>query len=120
MNEAQVLLSRLRQRGVKVSLTAANRIRLEAPAGVLTPELKKAILANKPALLALLQQETELDCRGRVVRLYRARDTCLAARRCLQLTHEHDCRLFPLTHSWGWCRERVPAVGQGLPDGPAG
>lgn len=57
-----------------------------------------------------VQQAEEIHDRGRVIRVYRARDSCLQAGHCLQLTQETDCQLFPLTWRWGWCRERVPAV----------
>lgn len=59
----------------------------------------------------------EILDRGRIIRLYRARDTCLRAGRCLQLSQETDCHLFPLTWRWGWCRERVPAGPSLLADG---
>lgn len=50
----EALLTELEQRGVKVSLTG-DKIRFEAPVGVLTPELKETVRRQKPALIALLE-----------------------------------------------------------------
>jgi len=47
------LLAKLERLNVKVSL-AGDKLRLEAPAGVLTPELKEALRQHKAALIALL------------------------------------------------------------------
>lgn len=47
------LLAELRKRNVKISL-AGDKLRLEAPAGALTPELKKAIAEHKAGLVELL------------------------------------------------------------------
>jgi hypothetical protein len=48
--------------GVKLSLRlvvdAPARLVVDAPAGVLTPEVKAALLAHKPALLARLEQSS--------------------------------------------------------------
>ena len=45
------LLVELKRLNVKLSL-AGDKLRLEAPAGVLTPEMKEAIRQYKPALIA--------------------------------------------------------------------
>jgi hypothetical protein len=102
------LLAELKRLNVKLSL-AGDKLRLEAPAGVLTPELKEALRQHKAALKALLlgQPVEVLFWPGIKSKVYRARQTCLEAEGCLQLTREVDCRLFPLTWCWGWCRERV-------------
>jgi hypothetical protein len=102
------LLAELERRNVKVSL-AGDKLRLEAPAGVLTPEIKEALRQHKAALIALLSGRPVevLFWPGVKSNVYRARQTCLEAEGCLQLTREVDCRLFPLTWCWGWCRERM-------------
>ena len=109
------LLAKLERLNVKVSL-AGDKLRLEAPAGVLTPELKEALRQHKAALMALLsgQPVEVLFWPGVKSNVYRARQTCLEAEGCLQLTREVDCRLFPLTWCWGWCRERVSANDQAV------
>jgi len=104
----EALLTELEQRGVKVSFNG-DKLRFVAPAGVLTPELKEAIAKRKPELVAWLRNPT---CEvwpntGKVVKLYRARQSCMEAGHCLQWSRETDCNLFPLTWRWGWCRERV-------------
>lgn len=115
----QKLLNELSQIGVKLTVVG-DKLRYEAPPGVLTPVLKEALRQHKPALVALLTRQQaaqpegvreEPDYRSRVIRLYRARQACLDAGHCLSLTREVDCQLFPLTWRWGWCRERVPATG---------
>jgi hypothetical protein len=102
------LLAELEERNVKVFL-AGDKLRLEAPAGVLTPDMKEALVKHKPALMSLLsgQPVEVLFWPGVKPNVYRARQTCLEAEGCLQLTREVDCRLFPLTWCRGWCRERV-------------
>ena len=63
------LLAELKRLNVKLSL-AGDKLRLEAPAGVLTPELKEAVSQQKPALVALLEaQEARrlLEVQGWVV-----------------------------------------------------
>lgn len=109
------LLAKLKQLNVKVSL-AGDRLRLEAPKGVLTPELKETLQQHKPALTALLSgqplevEETLLP--GVKSKVYRTRQVCLEAGHCLQWSRETDCNLFPLTWCWGWCRERQAARGK--------
>ncbi len=104
------LLAELEERNVKVFL-AGDKLRLEAPAGTLTPKLKEALVKHKPELLALLSGKPaeETFWPGVKSNVYRAQQPCLEAEGCLQLTREVDCRLFPLTWCWGWCRERVSA-----------
>lgn len=108
-------LAKLERLNVKLSL-AGDKLRLEAPAGVLTPDLKKAIQQRKSALTALFSgQPVEMVFwPGVKSNVYRARQTCLEAEGCLQLTREVDCRLFPLTWCRGWCRERVSANDQAV------
>lgn len=63
------LLDKLRQLNVKVTLNG-DKLRLDAPKGVLTPELKEAVSQQKPALIALLEaQEAKrlLETQGWVV-----------------------------------------------------
>jgi len=109
------LLAELERLNVKVSL-AGDKLRLEAPAGVLTPELKEALRQHKAALIALLSgRPVEMVFwPGVKLNVYRARQTCLEAEGCLQWSREADCDLFPLTWCWGWCRERVSANDQAV------
>ncbi len=100
----QALLAELERLNVKISL-AGDKLRLDAPAGVLTPELKKAVTKHKPELLAWLRNPTCEVWPGNVVRVYPMRKSCLEAGHCLSLTRERDCGLFPVRP--GWCRERV-------------
>lgn len=102
------LITELERRNVKVSL-AGDKLRLEAPAGVLTPALKEAIAKHKPELIAILSGHgyEEVFWPGVKSKVYRARQACIEAGHCLGLTREQDCDLFPLTWRWGWCRERV-------------
>lgn len=101
------LLSYLRQLGVRVSLNG-DKVRLEAPAGVLTPKMREIVLKHKPALMALLSGGScMVELRpGVSVRIYPSRRSCIEAGHCLQLTRESDCCLFPLTWCWGYCTSR--------------
>jgi hypothetical protein len=54
------LLEDLRARGVELS-AQGNRLRVEAPAGLLTPELRQALVTYKPALLKLLEASAHLE-----------------------------------------------------------
>lgn len=54
----QALLDELKQLNVKVSLNG-DRLRLEAPAGVLTPDLREKIRQHKTELAALLRKLKE-------------------------------------------------------------
>ncbi len=102
------LLAILNRLNVKL-LLVGGKLRLEAPAGVLTRELQESLQQYKAALKSLLsgQPVEVLFWPGVKSNVYRARQTCLEAEGCLQLTREVDCELFPLTWCWGWCRERV-------------
>jgi hypothetical protein len=63
------LLDKLERLNVKVTING-DKLRLEAPKGVLTPEMKEAIRQYKPALIALLEaQEARrlLEVQGWVV-----------------------------------------------------
>ncbi|KXG76612.1 hypothetical protein [Thermovenabulum gondwanense] len=99
----EAIVEELERKGVKITV-AGDKLRLEAPAGVLTPSLKELIARNKAQIIEWLMNPTT-DCGGKVVRLYRARPECMKAGYCLRFTN--DCGLFPLTWRWGWCRERV-------------
>jgi len=79
------LLAELKRLNVKLSL-AGDKLRLEAPAGVLTPDLKKAIQQRKSALTALFSgQPVEMVFwPGVTSKVYRARRPCLEAGYCLQ------------------------------------
>lgn len=99
------LLVELERLGVKVSING-DKLRLQALAGVITRELKEAVLKHKPELIAILSGHgyEEVFWPGVKAKVYRARSSCLEAGGCLR---ETDCDLFPLTWRWGWCRERV-------------
>lgn len=107
------LLVELKRLNVKLSL-AGGKLRLETPTGILAKELQGSLQQYKAELKSLLsgQPVEVLFCPGVKSNVYRARQTCLEAEGCLQLTREVDCRLFPLTWCWGWCRERVSANDQ--------
>ncbi len=98
------LIAELERRNVKIFL-AGDKLRLEAPAGVLTPEIKEAVTKYKPELMAWLRNPTCEVWPGNVVRVYPMRPACRQAGHCLSLTRERDCNLFPVRP--GWCRERV-------------
>ncbi len=102
------LLAELKRLNVKVFL-AGDKLRLETPAGALTPKLKEALVKHKPALMSLLsgQPVEVLFWPGVYSWVFPARQTCLEAGGCLQLSSETDCNLFPLTWCWGFCREGV-------------
>lgn len=51
---AEAILERLRSLGASVSL-AGDKLRVEAPAGVLTPDLKAALIEHKAELVRLLR-----------------------------------------------------------------
>jgi len=55
---AQVVYERLIQSGVILEANG-DRLRYRAPAGALTPELKRELVAHKAELLAMLQSETQ-------------------------------------------------------------
>jgi len=101
------LLQRLEQRGCQVKVEG-EKLKVKGP---LTGELRQAIRQHKPELLALLGAYTccPFPNSNKVVRLYRAREACMEAGHCMQLTKETGCNLFPLTWRWRWCRETVPA-----------
>jgi hypothetical protein len=109
------LLAELKRLNVKLSL-AGDKLRLEAPTGILAKELQGSLQQYKAELKSLLsgQPVEVLFWPGVKSNVYRARQTCLEAEGCLQLTREVDCRLFPLTWCWGWCRERVSANDQAV------
>jgi hypothetical protein len=51
---AKAVLNHLRSLGVRVSVEG-DRLRIDAPAGVLTPEVKAVIAENRAELIRLLQ-----------------------------------------------------------------
>ena len=68
---AQSLLSELRGLGVKLA-AEEDRLTVDAPAGVVTEDLRAALVENQPSLLKLLAWEQrkleEADRRGLVIR----------------------------------------------------
>jgi len=52
------LLTELKRLGIRISLNE-NKLRLEAPPGVLTPELKETIAGHKQELIAYLRRPTD-------------------------------------------------------------
>lgn len=53
-----VLLQELRSRGVRLAVNG-DRLRITAPAGTVTAEIREAISRNKPALIALMAKPAE-------------------------------------------------------------
>lgn len=53
---AVALLAELRSRGASVAVVG-DRVRVEAPAGTITPEIRQTLASYKPALLAILNDE---------------------------------------------------------------
>lgn len=53
MTPVQALITETQKAGIALSV-AGERLRVQAPAGALTPELKAALTARKPELLAVL------------------------------------------------------------------
>ena len=72
---AQLILDDLAARGVRI-WAESNRLKLDAPVGVLTAEDKAKLAELKPALLAVLRSETKtcLDCDGALNLQDRAHD----------------------------------------------
>lgn len=68
---ARILLTRLRAKGVVLELDGDN-LHIDAPAGVITSELKASLVENKEALIELLERERvkleEADRRGFLAR----------------------------------------------------
>lgn len=65
----ETLLAELDRLNVTLTL-AGDKLHVEAPAGVLTPELKDALLQHKPALVALLREReatTVVNNRGQEI-----------------------------------------------------
>lgn len=56
----ETLLVELNRRDIKLFL-AGGKLRLEAPVGALTPELKEAVRQNKTALLMKLREQPSFD-----------------------------------------------------------
>jgi hypothetical protein len=54
---AAALLTELRNRGAAVAVVG-DRLRVEAPVGTVTPEMREALAAHKPELLRLLSTPT--------------------------------------------------------------
>jgi len=55
---AAALLAELRNRGASVAVVG-NRLRVEAPVGAITPEIRETLVRFKPALLAILNDPEE-------------------------------------------------------------
>lgn len=64
---AEAILERLRVLGARVSL-AGDKLHVDAPAGVLTDDLRQAIREHKAALLELLRPATPFPPAGCAVR----------------------------------------------------
>jgi hypothetical protein len=62
---AESLIRALSARGVRMS-AHRDKLRVEAPPGVLTPELRCALAAQKPHLLAILNTRTTVVARARI------------------------------------------------------
>lgn len=56
LSEADELLAELSERGVRLTASADGGLTCQAPAGVLTPDLRRRIAGHKPALIARLEQ----------------------------------------------------------------
>lgn len=56
---AEAILDRLRSLGARVSL-AGDKLHVEAPAGVLTPDLRQELIEHKAELVRLLQPAPDL------------------------------------------------------------
>jgi hypothetical protein len=54
MSKAEVILKHLHSLGAIMSVEA-DRLRIDAPTGVLTPEVKAALIENKSEIIGLLQ-----------------------------------------------------------------
>jgi hypothetical protein len=54
---AGALLSDLREAGVVLTLSGPDHLKVDAPKGVITPELRDALVKHKPELLKLVAQE---------------------------------------------------------------
>ncbi|CAM2005626.1 non-ribosomal peptide synthetase [Acanthopleuribacter pedis] len=63
MNALTHLLSQLRRAGIKL-WTEGGKLKFSAPPGALTPALRDQVVTNKPALIALLEQQAETDDDG--------------------------------------------------------
>src|SRR6266849_6172249 len=54
---ARDLLAQLRERGVQLKASDADRLIIDAPKGVITQDLRDALATYKPELLEILKQE---------------------------------------------------------------
>lgn len=72
---AAALLAELRNRGAAVAVAGA-RLRIEAPAGTVTPEIREELAAHKPELLRLLSTPT-LDADAGHVAAVKLRNTAI-------------------------------------------
>src|SRR5213080_1668787 len=55
----QALLSRLREQGIQIRMSGADRLVVDAPKGALTPELRNALATFKTEILQELQKEEQ-------------------------------------------------------------
>jgi len=55
----QALLSRLREQGIQIRISGADRLAVDAPKGALTPELRNALSTFKTEILQELQKEEQ-------------------------------------------------------------
>lgn len=54
----QLLLTRLRSRGVKLIAKTPGQLKVDAPKGVITPSIRAALLEHKQAILVLLRAKS--------------------------------------------------------------
>ena len=54
---ARNLLTLLREKGVQIRTSGADRLVIDAPKGTITPQLREELAANKADLLRILQTE---------------------------------------------------------------
>lgn len=109
---AAELLDELAARGVLLEVACAERLRVDAPAGVLTPELRQTLGEHKAELLELLQAPgaTCIQCGGQVAPhlSYHCQGCAEAiyanARRCkvcgLPTAHRHALRCPACQERW--------------------
>lgn len=57
---AEALLANLRERGVILTIAAGDRLRVEAPRGMMTAELRAALAGHKPQIIEQLRRQAAL------------------------------------------------------------
>ena len=56
---ARNLLAQLREKGIEIKTSGADRLVIDAPKGAITPELRSALSAHKVELLQILNSEQQ-------------------------------------------------------------